>query len=144
MKISTKGRYALRLMLDIALYGEESPVRIKDVAARQEISVKYLEQIVSLLVKAGYLKSIRGAQGGYQLMKTPQEYTAGSILRVTEGSLAPVDCLEGDQIGCERAEECVTLRLWQELKDAINGVVDKYTLQDMMDWKNDMGNNYII
>lgn len=144
MKISTKGRYALRLMLDIALYGEESPVRIKDVAARQNISVKYLEQIVSLLVKAGYLKSIRGAQGGYQLMRTPREYTAGSILRVTEGSLAPVDCLEGERIGCERAEECVTLRLWQELKDAINGVVDRYTLQDMMDWKTELGSNYVI
>lgn len=144
MKISTKGRYALRLMLDIASYGEEAPVRIKDIAARQEISAKYLEQIVSALVKAGYLKSIRGAQGGYQLMYPAREYTAGDILRVTEGSLTPVDCLEGDRNGCERADGCVTLRLWRELKDAINGVVDKYTLQDLLEWKDEMGSNYII
>lgn len=144
MKISTKGRYALRLMLDIALFGDETPVRIKDVAARQDISAKYLEQIVSALVKAGYLKSIRGAQGGYQLMYAPREYTAGDILRVTEGSLTPVDCLNGERNTCDRAEECVTLRLWKELDDAINGVVDKYTLQDLVDWKRDMGSNYII
>ena len=144
MKISTKGRYALRLMLDIALYGGAAPVRIKDIAARQEISAKYLEQIVSALVKAGYLKSIRGAQGGYQLMYSAKEYTAGAILRVTEGSLTPVDCLEGERNGCERADGCVTLRLWRELNDAINGVVDKYTLQDLLDWKDEMGSNYII
>lgn len=144
MKISTKGRYALRLMLDIAIYSGETPVRIKDIAARQEISAKYLEQIVSALVKAGYLKSIRGAQGGYQLMFPASEYTVGNILRITEGSLVPVDCLEGDRSGCERADGCVTLRLWRELKDAINGVVDKYTLQDLIDWKDEMGTNYII
>lgn len=144
MKISTKGRYALRLMLDIASHGEETPVRIRDTASRQEISVKYLEQIVSVLVKAGYLKSIRGPQGGYQLMYPASEYTVGDILRITEGSLAPVDCLEGDRNGCERADGCVTLRLWKELKDAINGVVDKYTLQDLLDWHTELGNNYII
>lgn len=144
MKISTKGRYALRLMLDIALYGEEAPVRMKDTASRQDISVKYLEQIVSLLVKAGYLKSIRGPQGGYQLMYPAGEYTVGMILRVTEGSLAPVSCLEGDRNGCERSAGCVTLRIWRELKDAVDGVVEKYTLQDLVDWQNEMGGNYII
>lgn len=144
MKISTKGRYALRLMLDIALNGKENPVRIKEVASRQEISVKYLEQIVSALVKAGYVRSIRGAQGGYQLMYPASKYTVGNILRVTEGSLTPVDCLEGDDVNCDRAEKCVTLRLWRELREAINGVVDKYTLQDLMDWTDEMGSNYII
>lgn len=144
MKISTKGRYALRLMLDIALNGTENPVRIKEVAARQEISVKYLEQIVSALVKAGYLRSIRGAQGGYQLMYPANKYTVGNILRVTEGSLAPVDCLEGERVSCDRAENCVTLRLWKELREAIHGVVDKYTLQDLIDWTDEMGSNYVI
>lgn len=144
MKISTKGRYALRLMLDVALHCEEAPVRIKDTAARQEISVKYLEQIVSVLVKAGYLKSIRGPQGGYLLMKQPKEYQIGTILRLTEGSLAPVECLEGDTLGCERAESCVTLRLWKELDQAIKDVVDKYTLQDLIEWQLDSGSDYVI
>ena len=144
MKISTKGRYALRLMLDIAQHGGGSPVRIKDIAARQGISVKYLEQIVSILVKAGYVKSIRGPQGGYRLMKAPKEYTAGMILRLTEGSLAPVECLEGNDNTCERAETCVTLRLWKELDQAVREVVDQYTLEDLMDWQRESGNDYII
>ena len=144
MKISTKGRYALRLLLDIAQQGKGAVVSLKEVSLRQNISVKYLEQIVSALVKAGYLKSIRGAQGGYQLMFPASEYTVGNILRITEGRLVPVDCLEGDRSGCERADGCVTLRLWRELNDAINGVVDKYTLQDLIDWKDEMGTNYII
>lgn len=144
MKISTKGRYALRLMLDIGLHGEEGPVRIKEVAARQEISVKYLEQIVSILVKAGYVKSIRGPQGGYRLMHPASEYTTGMILRLTEGSLAPVECLEGEENNCSRADNCVTLRLWKELDQAIKDVVDKYTLQDLLDWQQESGNYYII
>ena len=94
MKISTKGRYALRLMLDLAIYDNGTPVRIKDISARQGISIKYLEQIVSILNKAGYVRAIRGPQGGYQLVKPPEEYTAGMILRLTEGNLAPVSCLE--------------------------------------------------
>ena len=144
MKISTKGRYALRLMLDIGLNSGAAPVRIKDAAARQGISVKYLEQIVSISVKAGYVKSIRGPQGGYRLMKAPKEYTAGMILRLTEGSLAPVECLEGNDNTCERAETCVTLRLWKELDQAVREVVDQYTLEDLMDWQRESGNDYII
>lgn len=144
MKISTKGRYALRLMLDIGLNCDEAPVRIKDAAARQEISVKYLEQIVSILVKAGYLKSIRGPQGGYRLLKPAKEYKVGMILRLTEGSLAPVECLEGEVNDCDRAEACVTLRLWKELDQAIKEVVDKYTLQDLIDWQLDSGSDYVI
>ena len=91
MKISTKGRYALRLMLDIAAHDSGEPVRIKDIASRQEISAKYLEQIVAILSKAGYVKSIRGPQGGYRLTRKPEEYSLGDILRLTEGSLAPVE-----------------------------------------------------
>jgi Rrf2 family protein len=134
MKISTKGRYALRLMLDIALHDQGEPVRIKDISARQDISDKYLEQIISILHKAGYVKSIRGPQGGYRLAKKPEEYTVGMIIRLTEGSLAPVSCLEYEQNDCSRFEHCVTLRIWKELDAAISGVVDHYTLADLTDW----------
>ena len=102
MKISTKGRYALRLMLDLALHDSDAPVRIKDIAARQDISDKYLEQIISSLNKAGYVKSIRGPQGGYKLARDPESYTVGMILRLTEGSLAPVACLDDEVNTCDR------------------------------------------
>lgn len=144
MKISTKGRYALRLMLDIAQHGGGSPVRIKDIAARQGISVKYLEQIVAVLARAGYLKSIRGPQGGYRLVRNPEEYTTGSILRLTEGSLAPVECLEGSVNDCPRADSCATLRLWKELDNAVKSVVDRYTLQDLLNWSEEAGSNFVI
>lgn len=144
MKISTKGRYALRLMLDLALYGNQEPVRLKDVAKRQEISIKYLEQIISVLQKAGYVKSIRGAQGGYHLMKAPEDYTVGMILRLIEGDLAPVACLEDEVNQCPRQASCVTLRLWKELDAAIRGVVDKYTLADMVEWSKEGALDYII
>ncbi|HIW60703.1 MAG TPA: Rrf2 family transcriptional regulator [Candidatus Anaerobutyricum avicola] len=135
MKISTKGRYALRLMLDIALNEKEGePVRIKDIARRQELSCKYLEQIISALHKAGFVRSIRGPQGGYLLTKAPSQYTAGMILRLTEGSLSPVSCLDGEKNRCGRLEECATLLLWQRLNDAINQVVDTVTLQDLIEW----------
>ena len=144
MKISTKGRYALRIMLDIAVMGGSEPVRAKDIAKRQEISVKYMEQIVTILSKAGYLKSIRGPQGGYRLARQPKDYTVGMILRLTEGSLAPVACLEDEPNLCPRQEQCVTLRLWRELDEAIRGVVDKYTLEDLAQWQQEMGDNYVI
>lgn len=145
MKISTKGRYALRLMLDLALE-ENQIVKLKDVAERQEISVKYLEQIISVLQKAGYVKSMRGPGGGYSLSKKPEEYTVGMILRQIEGSLAPVACLEEEVNTCERSSACVTLRLWQMLYDAINGVVDKVTLADMVEWEKEIRENmdYVI
>ena len=144
MKISSKGRYALRLMLDIAQHDTGSPVRVKDIAARQKISDKYLEQIISNLHKAGYVKSIRGPQGGYLLTKKPQEYTVGMILRLTEGSLAPVGCLEGDIIDCDREDNCVTLRVWKELDEAIRGVVDRITLADLLEWSEEQADNYYI
>lgn len=135
MKISTKGRYALRLMLDIALNDAKTPVRIKDIAERQQISDKYLEQIVSSLNKAGFVKSLRGPQGGYRLTKKPEEYTVGMILRLIEGSLAPVACLDDDINNCTRADRCPTLILWEKLYDAISEVVDNITLADLISWQ---------
>lgn len=144
MKISTKGRYALRLMLDLAVHDADAPIRIKDVAARQNISDKYLEQIISGLNKAGYVRSIRGPQGGYQLAKPAHAYTVGMILRLTEGSLAPVACLEGEDNICDMKDGCATLRLWHQLDDAIKGVVDKVTLADLVEWENAQIDNYVI
>ena len=144
MKISTKGRYALRLMMDLAMNNTGEPVRIKDIAARQEISDKYLEQIISTLNKAGYVKSIRGPQGGYMLTKAPEKYTVGMILRLTEGSLAPVSCLEDEVNTCPRQDGCATLRLWQMLNTAISDIVDKVTLADVVEWQEQIADNYVI
>lgn len=133
MKISTKGRYALRLMLDLAMNNTGECITIKNIAARQEISEKYLEQIISRLNKAGYVKSVRGAQGGYRLTKDPSEYTVGMILRLTEGNLMPVDCLDECTNDCNRNSQCVTREVWEELYNAISSVVDRITLQDLVD-----------
>ena len=124
MRISTRGRYALRLMLDLATNYTGKPIRLKDVAKRQEISDKYLEQIISILNKAGFVRSVRGPQGGYALQQTPDKYTVGMILRLTEGSLSPVECLDDNGAICDREENCVTQILWKKLDDAIKGVVD--------------------
>ena len=120
MKISTKGRYALRMMLDLSVYGKDSFVALKDIAERQKISKKYLEQIVPLLNKSGALRTNRGYQGGYMLAKSPEEYTVGDILRITEGSLAPVSCLDSDINVCDRSASCITLPLWKGLYKAVN------------------------
>lgn len=144
MKISTKGRYALRLMLDLAMNNSGDPVSLKDVARRQNISDKYLEQIISVLNRAGYVKSIRGAQGGYLLRKAPSEYTVGMILRLTEGSLAPVSCVEDTDFPCDRQENCVTVILWKKINDAVSSVVDNITLQDLVDWQLEKNGQYVI
>ena len=145
MKISTKGRYALRLMLDLAMNSAGQPVSLKDVAKRQEISDKYLEQIISVLNRAGYVRSVRGAQGGSLLRKAPEEYTVGTILRLTERSLAPVPCIEEDnEVECDKREECVTVILWKKINDAVNSVVDHTTLQDLVDWQREKNGDYII
>lgn len=123
MKISTKGRYAVRLMLDLAMSETESPVRLKEIAGRQGISDKYLEQIISILNKAGYVKSVRGPMGGYRLVRKPEEYTVGEILRLTEGSLSPVECAGANGI-CKRQEKCASQILWKRLNDAVYQVVD--------------------
>lgn len=136
MKVSTKGRYALRLMLDLAMQKPEVPIRLKDVAARQEISVKYLESIAGVLTKAGYIRSLRGPQGGYLLRYSPDQYKVGDILRLTEGSMVPVECLETKGKRCQRSENCTTLRLWKELDQAVKNVIDHYTLADLVTWEN--------
>lgn len=133
MKISTKGRYALRLMLDLACNDTGEYITIKSIASRQAISEKYLEQIISMLNHAGYVKSVRGSQGGYRLMKNPSEYTVGMILRLTEGNLAPVDCVEEETNDCSRSNGCVTREVWSELYKAISGVVDHITLKELVD-----------
>lgn len=132
MKISTKGRYALRLMLDLALAEPGSPVPLRDVAQRQNISDKYLEQIVTPLSRAGLVRSVRGAGGGYLLTRAPAGYTVGEILRPLEGSLAPVSCVDGSEC-CERAEQCVTLEVWRQIQQAVSGVVDHITLADLVE-----------
>ena len=133
MKISTKGRYALRLMLDLAYNHTGSFIPIKNISQRQDISDKYLEQIITQLSRAGLVKSARGAQGGYMLAKEPQEYTVGEILRLLEGNLAPVACVDDSKEACARAAECVTMEVWREIKDAVNKVVDNITLADLVE-----------
>ena len=135
MKISTKGRYALRLMLDLAMNESGQPVSIKEIAARQEISDKYLEQIISVLNSAGFVQSIRGAGGGYRLTREPDKYTVGMILRLTEGSLAPVACVDGNTSLCERIDSCATIEVYRRLNSAINNVVDNITLADLAEWQ---------
>lgn len=144
MKISTKGRYALRLMLDLASDVSNKPVSIKEIANRQEISDKYLEQIISVLNSAGFVRSVRGPQGGYMLKNRPENYTVGMILRLTEGSLAPVSCVEDDAPECDRMDSCVTMRVWKQLNNAINGVVDNITLADLVEWQKNNGSDYCI
>ena len=131
MKISTKGRYALRLMLDLAVNYTGEYITIKNIAKRQEISEKYLEQIITQLNKAHFVQSARGAQGGYKLSKDPRSITVGEVLRIMEGSLAPVSCLEKGQ-RCTRASNCVTLVLWKEIQDAVDKIVDNTTLADLI------------
>jgi len=145
MKISTKGRYALRLMADLALHDDGGYTSIKSVAARQDISEKYLEQIITQLSRAGFVKSVRGAQGGYRLAYNSEHYTVGMVLRVMEGNLSPVACLDGDENTCERAGECVTLWVWEELTEAINHVVDHITIADIVKKQKDkIGFDYMI
>ena len=143
MKISTRGRYALRMMLDMALADSGKPVRVKEIAERQEISEKYMEQIMSILNKAGFVRSVRGPQGGYFLTRKPEGYTVGMILRLTEGSLAPVACVEEENT-CEKIHDCATILVWQKMNEAINDVVDHMTLQDLVDYEMKECSDYVI
>jgi Rrf2 family protein len=137
MQISTKGRYAMRLMLDIARYGRGETVKIKDIADRQEISPKYLEQIISELNRAGLVRSTRGPQGGYALARPPEECTVGSILRIVEGDLSVVQCVRDGEGFCDRFDTCTTVRLWTQVSDAISSVVDNITLGDLLRWEDE-------
>lgn len=132
MKISTRGRYAIRLMLDLALNDADSYATVKSISERQEISGKYLEQIISVLSRAGFVKSIRGSQGGYKLARPAEEYTIGMILRLIEGSLVPVACMEDEPNQCPRSETCATLDVWKRIDKAISDVVDHITLADLV------------
>lgn len=133
MKISTKGRYALRMLIDLAEHKDDGFITLKEIADRQDISKKYLEQIVPLLNRSGILLANRGFQGGYRLAKDPQNYTVGEVLRLTEGDLAPVACLAKNTGTCPRHEECATVSLWQGLAKVINEYLDGITLQDLLD-----------
>ena len=135
MKITTKGRYAIHILYDLAVNGTEHPVSVKEMATRQEISVKYTEQIISILNKAGYVSSSRGFQGGYRLTKPLDEYVIGDILRLTEGSLAPVECLATAENPSPKQQKCATIMLWEKVDKAIRDVVDHVTLQDLLDWQ---------
>ena len=130
--ISTKGRYALRMMIDLALNEKGDVVPLREIAARQDISIKYLEQIVSILTRGGMVKSVRGVGGGYSLTRKPEEYTVGQILRLTEGSLAPVACVEGEENTCPKVRGCTTIKVWEKLYGAINNVLDNITLEDLV------------
>ncbi len=145
MKISTKGRYALRMLIDLAEHQSDGYIALKDIAERQELSKKYLEQIVPLLNKSGILQANRGFQGGYKLSKSPDKFTVGDVLRITEGNLAPVACLENDPIECSRCVDCLTLPVWKGLKNVIDEYLNGITLQDILDNAKDVySNDYVI
>ena len=144
MTISTKGRYALRIMMDLANHIGET-IKLKDIASRQDISEKYMEQIIAVLNKAGYVRSTRGAQGGYQLVRAPKEYTVGMVLRLTEGSLAPVECLIENALPCEREGRCATVEVYKRIYEAVNSVIDTTTIQDLLDIEHEKSaDHYVI
>ena len=145
MNKSTKGRYALRMLIDLAEHGNDGFIALKDIAERQGISKKYLEQIVPVLNISDILQTNRGFQGGYKLAQSPDKYTIGKILRLTEGSLAPVSCLDQNPNQCERCNECITLPIWQGLNKVINDYLDNITLQDILDQQRELySNDYMI
>ena len=143
MMVSTKGRYALRMMLDLAQNQGDGYVALRDIAARQEISKKYLEQIIPLLNRVGLLQTTRGVQGGYRLTRRPEEYTVLDILEVTETGLSAVACLEKDAAKCPRSADCMTLPVWQGLDKIIRDYLGGITLQDVLD-RHNVGNDYVI
>ena len=144
MKISIKGRYALRTMIDLAMNNTGENISIKAIAERQGISTKYLEQIISILNKAGYVKSERGANGGYRLTKKPEEYTVGMILRLTEGSLAITTCTQDERNLCERYGCCTTVKVWEKINKAVSDVVDNITIADLAADEECSTNNFVI
>ena len=140
MKISTRGRYAIRVMLDLAEHNTGEYIPLMDIAKRQEISEKYLEAIVAALSKNGFVRAQRGKGGGYKLIKAPADYSIGSILKVTEGSLAPVACLEGEVNTCERVDTCKTLKMWKDFHKLVQDYFDKISFQDLTGNSEDVGN----
>ncbi len=135
MRLSTKGRYGARAMLDLALNACERPILLREIAKRQEVSEKYLEHSISALRKAGLVRSIRGARGGYVLAKLPSEIKLGEIMEVLEGSMAPVECVDDSKV-CQRAQLCVTRDIWAKIKEAIDNILESITLADMVEQQN--------
>lgn len=142
MMISTRGRYALRVLLDLADHYSGGYIPMKDVAKRQELSLKYIEKIMPVLTKNGLVEGVHGKGGGYRLTRSPEDYKVGDILRLAEGNLAPVACLECGAKPCEKANECPTLPMWKEFYKLVNDYFDGITLANLM--KNDVTNNYSI
>ena len=132
MNVTSKGRYALRVMLDLAQHREEGYISLKTIAERQGYSMKYLEMIVGSLKRAGLVASTRGKEGGYQLIRDPEDYTIGDILRCIEDNLAPVACIKAGSINCENAGGCMTVPMWKELDDITNAYLDGVSLQDLL------------
>jgi len=132
MKLSTRGRYATRTLLDLALHQRDGPVQLKDIARRQQISLGYLEHLITPLIAGGIVQSIRGARGGVWLVKTPEEIRLSDVIQLLEGSMAPVACVDNPEI-CSRSSFCVTRDIWGELKEAMNGILESTTLQDLVE-----------
>lgn len=133
MKLSTRGRYGLKAMFQLALHYGDGPIPLNQIAEKQGLSENYLEQLFSTLKKEGLLNSVRGAQGGYMLSRKPEEITVGNILRALEGNMAPADCVMDDNSDCSRDDSCVTRLVWIKIKDSIDEVIDSITLQDMVE-----------
>ena len=140
MRLSTKGRYGARAMLDLALNSSEGPVLLREIAKRQEVSEKYLEHSISALRKAGLVRSIRGARGGYLLARLPSEIRLSQIMEVLEGSMAPAECVDDSQV-CQRAQLCVTRDIWAKVKEATDNILESITLQDMVERQNKKNSN---
>lgn len=143
MKISTRGRYAIRVMIDLAEHNTGEYIPLTDIAKRQEISEKYLEAIVASLVKSGNLRALRGKKGGYRLVKDPKDYTMKSILEVTEGDFAPVACLENEKNECNRYSECKTIKMWEGLNKILSDYFEGITLEDLLN-EDKGGDDYVI
>ena len=145
MRVSTKGLYAIRMLLDLAEHQNCGNIALKDIAERQQISKKYLEQIIPILNNSGILRTVRGSMGGYQLAGSPDKYTVGDVLRLTEGSLSPVPCADEKDPGCDRGSICAVLPVWQGLNKVISNYLDSITLQDILDRSRELGaNDYVI
>lgn len=145
MKVSTKGQYALQMMLDLAINDTGEYITIKSIAHRQQLSEKYLEQIINMLSRAGYVKSVRGAKGGYRLAQSASDYTVGMILRTVEGSLAPIDSFDEDLENISPTNECLMGNVWRKINDAVSGVIDNITLEDLVrQYQCNIGYDYVI
>ena len=142
MKVSTRGRYALRLMIDLAQHNDDGYISLKEISARQDITVRYLEQIIAILLKAGFVQSFRGKSGGYRLTKVPGEYTTEEILKLTEGSLLPISCTAAPESPCPRAASCATLPFWRGLQQVIENYLHRVTLEDLMEQQKEIGCDY--